>query len=108
NIVQAMQQNQADKIDNWNFYQARNIRQTTYEATVDLLKVTAATASPAAKAGIEKQIAAYEKKAAEQAEKKKQPQADAEKAQKDYDAWNVHDDQFDLSEGMLSLSIALM
>ena len=27
NIVQAMQQAQADKIDHWSFYQARNIRQ---------------------------------------------------------------------------------
>ena len=27
NIVQAMQQSQADKLDHWNFYQARNIRE---------------------------------------------------------------------------------
>jgi len=32
NIVQAMQQAQADKLDHWNFYQARNIRQDVAEA----------------------------------------------------------------------------
>src|SRR5512138_1271717 len=33
NIVQAMQQAQADRIDQWAFYQARNIRQEVAEAT---------------------------------------------------------------------------
>jgi len=108
NIVQAMQQDQADKIDNWNFYQARNIRETVYQSTVDQLRLMEATAPAAAKPEYEKQIAAYEKRAKEQDEKKAQPKADAEKSQIDYDRWNVHDDQFDLSEAMLSLAIALL
>src|ERR1700733_445438 len=33
NIVQAMQQAQADRLDHWNFYQARNIRQEVASAT---------------------------------------------------------------------------
>jgi hypothetical protein len=33
NLVQAMQQAQADKLDHWNFYQARNLRQDVAEAT---------------------------------------------------------------------------
>src|SRR5438093_12693197 len=32
NIVQAMQQAQADKLDHWSFYQARNIRQEVAQA----------------------------------------------------------------------------
>lgn len=108
NIVQAMQQDQADQIDNWGYYQARNIRQTVYESTIDQLKLMALSASPAAKPEISKQVASYQAKAAEQAEKKKEPQAKAQDAKKEYDAWNVHDDQFDLSEALLSLSIALM
>ncbi len=108
NIVQAMQQNQADKIDNWNFYQARNIRETVYQSTADQLKLMAMSAPPAMKAQYEKQISAYEKKAAEQEEKKKQQKTDAEKADKDYNTWNIHDDQFDLSEALLSLAIALL
>src|SRR4051812_43855725 len=33
NIVQAMQQSQANKLDHWNFYQARNIREDVARAT---------------------------------------------------------------------------
>jgi hypothetical protein len=108
NIVQQMQQNQADKIDNWNFYQARNVRETIYQTTVDQLKLMAASAPAAARADYVKQIAAYQAKAKEQDDKKAQQKADAEKADKDYNRWNLHDDQFDLSEAMLSLAIALL
>jgi hypothetical protein len=108
NIVQAMQQNQADKIDNWNFYQARNVREAIYQATADQMRVLAATAPLAAKAEYEKQIAAYDKRAKDQEEKKAQQKADAEKADRDYNRWNTHDDQFDLSEALLSLAIALL
>src|SRR5438034_11080806 len=46
NIVQAMQQAQADKLDHWNFYQARNIREEIAKATVAQLKLASAAASP--------------------------------------------------------------
>ena len=39
NIVQGMQQAQADRIDNWSFYQARNIRQDVAQSTVATLTV---------------------------------------------------------------------
>src|SRR6058998_1532084 len=41
NIVQAMQQAEADKLDNWNFYQARNIREEVAASTVAQLKLAA-------------------------------------------------------------------
>src|SRR2546423_15082609 len=47
NIVQAMQQAQADKLDHWNFYQPRNIRQEVAGADAAQLN-PAATAAPAA------------------------------------------------------------
>src|SRR6185369_452158 len=49
NIVQAMQQAQADKLDHWNYYQARNIRQEVAEATLLQLRLARA-AAPADKA----------------------------------------------------------
>src|SRR4030088_1348012 len=42
NIVQAMQQAQADRLDHWNFYQARNIRQEVAQAELDHLQLAAA------------------------------------------------------------------
>src|ERR1051326_9222671 len=48
NIVQAMQQAQADKIDNYSWYQARNIREEVANSTVAQLKALQASASPQA------------------------------------------------------------
>jgi len=107
NIVQAMQQAQADKIDNYSWYQARNIREEIANATVAQLTAQEA-ASPQAKAAYEEQIKAYRAIAAEQAEKKKTQQADAEKADRTYNELNFHDDQFDLSDAMLALAISLL
>ena len=39
NICQAMQQAQADKIDHWSYYQARNVRQEIAEATATQLRL---------------------------------------------------------------------
>src|SRR4029453_15186796 len=38
NIVQAMQLVQAEKLDNWNYYQARNIRQEVAESAAPQLR----------------------------------------------------------------------
>src|ERR1700750_618584 len=60
NIVQAMQQAQADKIDNYSWYQARNIREEVAGATVAQLTAQAATAPPQAQAAYLEQIAKYQ------------------------------------------------
>ena len=56
NIVQAMQQAQADKIDNYSWYQARNIREEVANATVAQLKALQASASPQAQSVIQDQL----------------------------------------------------
>jgi hypothetical protein len=108
NIVQAMQQAQADKIDNYSWYQARNIREEVAQATVAQLKAEEAAAPPQTKPVFQEQIKTYEAIAKEQAEKKKVQQADADKADQTYNELNYHDDQFDLSDAMLALAISLM
>src|SRR5262245_44088461 len=57
NIVQAMQQAQADRLDHWNFYQARNIRQEIANASLAQLKLGAAAAPPAQQAAYTAAIA---------------------------------------------------
>src|SRR5438105_13546366 len=108
NMVQAMQQAQADKIDSYSWYQARNIREEVADATVAQLTAQGAAASPQAKAVFDEKIKAYQAIASEQAEKKKIQQADAEKADQTYNELNFHDDQFDLSDAMLALAISLL
>jgi hypothetical protein len=108
NIVQAMQQAQADKLDHWNFYQARNIRQEVAMATAAQLKLAAAGASAAQQAPYHDAIASYDKLAADQAQKKEDLRVQAERDQQTYDALNFRDDQFDLSDALIALAISLL
>src|SRR5947207_8272113 len=88
NIVQAMQQAQADRLDHWNFYQARNIREEIAGATVAQLKLAAAGASAAQQAAFHDAITSYESLVADQKKKKEDLRAQAEQDQRTYDALN--------------------
>jgi hypothetical protein len=108
NIVQAMQQAQADKLDHWNFYQARNIREEVAVAAADQLRLAMAGASPAQQASYREAVASYEQLAADQKNKKEELRVQAEQDQKNYDMLNYRDDQFDLSDTLIALAISLL
>ena len=107
NIVQAMQQAQADKIDHWSYYQTRKMREDLAKATASELKLYALAAPATAQEQYRAAIATYDKLAADQAQKRADVAQQAEDDQQRYDALNYHDDQFDLADAALSLSIAL-
>jgi hypothetical protein len=108
NIVQAMQQAQADKVDHWSYYQARNIRQELAEATATHLELARAGAVAANVAGYDAAIAKYKALAADQAKKKDEVRAQADQDQKTYDALNYRDDQFDLADALIAIAIAML
>jgi hypothetical protein len=108
NIVQAMQQAQADRLDHWNFYQARNIRQEIAAASAAQLKLAAGGASAAQAPAYAAAIAAAERLAVDQAGKKEELRVQAEQDQKNYDALNFRDDQFDLSDTLIAIAISLL
>ena len=108
NIVQAMQQAQADKLDHWAFYQARNLRQELAEATATQLELAAPAAGAAQAAAYATAITRYRTLAQEQARKKDEVRAQAEQDQKTYDALNFRDDQFDLSDALIAIAIAML
>jgi hypothetical protein len=106
NIVQGMQQAQANKLDHWAFYQARNVREEVARATLLQLRLQADGAPRPER--YTAAIARYEGLVAEQEKKKLELKAQADQDQKDYDAANFRDDQFDLSDAFLALSVALL
>jgi hypothetical protein len=108
NIVQAMQQSQANKLDHWSFYQARNVREEVAKGTLVQLRLAAATASASAQDAYRTAIASYEAVAADQHKKKEELRLLAEQDQKDYDSANFRDDQFDLSDAFLAITVALL
>jgi hypothetical protein len=108
NIVQAMQQAQADKLDHWAFYQARNLRQELAQATLVQLRLQARGQPPTERTGWDEAITRYEKLAADQAQRKEELRQQAEQDQKNYDALNFRDDQFDLADAAISVAIAAL
>ena len=108
NIVQAMQQAQADKIDLWGYYQARNIRQEVMEATVLQLEAQRIGAPQAQVEKIDVLIAQEKAAAKEQDTKKAELKRQAEAADQRYNDLNYHDDQFDLSDALLAIAIAML
>jgi hypothetical protein len=110
NVVQAMQQSQAKAVDQWAYYQSKSTKQHIAENAVEMLKVQLDMSpglKPELRAKVEARIAAQEAAGKKYEQEKEQIRAEAERAAKDYDVMNVHDDQFDLAEACLSVAVAL-
>lgn len=110
NIVQAMQQAQASSVDAWAYYQAKGTKQNlaiSSREQVELLREVTPDASPEVRAAFDKRIAEYTAQEKKYEHEKEEIQRQATGFQKQYDALNVHDDQFDMAEALLSVAIAL-
>ncbi len=101
NIVQAMSQAQAHAIDAWSYFQAKSTKQAIAENSVELLKLQNTPESNEIIKKYEEKISRYEKE-------KTEIKAQAEGYQKEYDDTNLFDDQFDMTEALLTISIAML
>lgn len=111
NIVQAMSQAQAHAIDAWSYFQAKSTKQSLVENQLnqlELQRIVNAKAAPDVVAKIEAQAQAARQKVERYEEEKTQIKAQAEGFQKEYDELNVHDDQFDLAEALISLGLSIL
>ena len=111
NIGQAMTEAQAKTVDTWSYYQAKSTKESLAEATIEQLTtmrdLTPGMAAPV-RTAIDRRIADYNTRVARYEREKNDIKKQAEGYQKKYETLNMHDDQFDLSEAALSLSIALL
>jgi hypothetical protein len=110
NIVQAMSQDQAKAVDQWSYYQAKGTKQNLAESVLDQLQIRRAEPNlpPQESALLDKEIGIYTANVKKYEQQKEEIKKVAEGAEKDYDRLNVHDDQFDMSEAAISISIALL
>lgn len=108
NVVQSMQQAQVDKLDYWAYYQARTIRADVADQAATQLELAKVAAPAAQAAEYDKAIAGYRAKQADQLKKRDELRALAETAQQNYETLNKRDDQFDLSDALLAIAIALL
>ncbi|HMH23144.1 MAG TPA: DUF4337 domain-containing protein [Puia sp.] len=100
NIVQAMSQAQAHSIDSWSYFQAKSTKQSIVENTLEEIKLQNAAGNAEVIKKYEAQIARYEKE-------KEVIKVQAEGFQKEYDEINLFDDQFDMTEALLTIAIAM-
>ena len=110
NITQAMQQAQAKSIDQWAYYQSKSTKEHIAENTAEIFAAQLEMASelkPEIRAKVEARIAAQKELVQKYEKEKSEGRENALQAGKDYDALNVHDDQFDLADACLSVAIAL-
>lgn len=110
NIVQAMSQAQAHTIDAWSYYQAKSTKQHIAENNLNQLQIQLLLnekTSPEVKKKIQL-IAEETKTKIEKYEKEKtEIKKNAEAFQREYDTLNIHDDQFDLAEALISLGLSI-
>lgn len=104
NLVQAMQVAKADAVDTWGEYQATRTKLHIAESALAQDRLLAAAAPKVALAAetsrLTTAITKYEQES-------KDLTAKAKGLEADYDAMNVHDDQFDASEALLSIAVSL-
>ncbi len=108
NIVQAMQQAQANALDQWSYYQAKGMKLNLAESMLDQLTLQRAILTDQKFAPlIDQKIASYQGQVKKYDKEKADIKKQAEGFQKEYDALNFRDDQFDMNEACLSVAIAL-
>lgn len=108
NIVQNMSKAQSKAVNNWSYFQSKSTKQNLSENMIELLNTQLeSTKDSAVRKDIEAKIAKYKEKVTRYETEKNQIKSDAEAQEKSYDDMNIFDDQFDMTEAMLSIAIAM-
>lgn len=108
NTILEMNRSQARRIDDWNFYQSKNIREEVLRSSAaEIAAVSSAVTGKAATDSLAlgktlKDKADHERSGKEELEKT------AEKDDKEYDKGLFRHEQFDVSDAALSVSISLL
>jgi hypothetical protein len=111
NIVQAMLQAKSDAVDTWSEFQAKSTKQHLAQVTEDQFKVQralAGTQDAAAARLLDARIAFYHAEQVRYDREKSDLQKKAKALEESYDSLNFHDDQFDLSDAVLSIAVAML
>jgi hypothetical protein len=108
NIVQAMLQTKSDAVDSWNEYQSKKLKHHMAELGLNQVQALRVIAQGKGTAVLDAQQKQYQdtitRYTAEEAEIMKKAKAH----EKAYDDMNYRDDQFDLSDAALSISLGML
>ena len=108
NIVQAMLQTKSDAVDTWNEYQSKRIKQHLAELGLKQTAALQTSATDKGKAVLAEQARDYQANITRYQGEEELLKKKAKGFEAQYDALNFRDDQFDLSDAALSISLALL
>jgi hypothetical protein len=106
NIVQSMNQAKSDAVDRWNQYQAVRIKAHMAELGINQVKDLQLLQKGTPGSEFSSQLKGYDKAIAHYQSEETVLARNARELEKLYDALNYRDDQFDLSDASLSISMA--
>ena len=107
NIVQAMQYAKADAVDTWGEYQATKTKRHIVETARDQMRVMATSAIGGGRRLADAQLTQLSSEIIKYQAEAPKLAAKANGFEVQYDALNIHDDQFDASDAMISTAISM-
>ncbi|WP_298267056.1 DUF4337 domain-containing protein [Geobacter sp.] len=108
NIVQAMLQAKSDAVDTWNEYQAKKLKLHLAELGLNQARALRLAVPPHGAKALADQERSYATTIARYQGESESIMKKAKGFEKQYDDLNFRDDQFDLSDALLSLSLAIL
>jgi hypothetical protein len=108
NIVQAMLQAKSDAVDSWNEYQSKKLKQHLAELGLNQVQALQALAPGKGTGILVEQQRQYRDSIARYQTEEAVIMKKAKAFEKQYDDLNYRDDQFDLSDATLSISLAML
>ena len=108
NIVQAMLQAKSDAVDSWNEYQSKKIKQHMAELGLNQVRALQTLAQGKVSSELSSQQKQYQDSIARYQAEEHTLSNKAKGFEKQYDDLNFRDDQFDLSDATLSISLAML
>lgn len=108
NIVQAMLQAKSDAVDTWSEYQSKRIKQHLSELGRDQTNLALANASAQNAPQLDQLVKRYEADIARYEKEEVELQKKARGFEAQYNTLNYRDDQFDLSDAALSVTLAML
>jgi type IV secretory pathway VirB3-like protein len=108
NICQVMVKVKSEEVNAWSYYQSKSVKQNLAELGRAQLAGLSRTTSGDARAQIDAHVARYDAEIARYETEKADIKFKAEQHEKIYNGLNFRDDQFDLSDATLSISMAML
>jgi hypothetical protein len=110
NIVQQMSKEQAHAVDQWSYFQSKSTKQHVAESSleqIELQRDTSQGLTDDQKGKFDEAIKKHKAAIAKYDKEKEEIQKEAKEHEENVEKLDIHNDQFDMGEALMSVAIAL-